>query len=76
VLTRPTPTVNLTPRSTTRGTASGNRDAAMHGGYAQVATAWGELLVEIAHTGRRLRREELETLRATGPPPRAGGWPN
>jgi len=36
------------------------------GGYAQVATAWGELLVEIAHTGRRLRREELETLRASG----------
>jgi sugar diacid utilization regulator len=31
-----------------------------------VATAWGELLVEIAHTGRRLRREELETLRAAG----------
>ena len=31
-----------------------------------MATAWGELLDEIAHTGRRLRREELDSLRATG----------
>ena len=31
-----------------------------------MATAWAELLNEVAHTGRKLRREELESFRADG----------
>lgn len=31
-----------------------------------MSTAWSELIGEVADTGRRLRREELDTLRAAG----------
>ncbi len=40
-----------------------------------MATAWSELLGEVARTGRRLRREELDALRARGEEAAADGVP-